>query len=114
MTAEPVRGGGESARELVREVLIHGPVARAELGRRLRLSPASLTRLSKPLLDSGLFVEGAVEAAGAVGRPVRPLDVRVDGHRFVGIKLTGDQAFGVLTDLRARTLASVDVDLDGR
>ena len=114
MTAEPVRGGGESGRELVREVLIHGPVARAELGRRLRLSPASLTRLSKPLLDSGLFVEGAVEAAGAVGRPVRPLDVRVDGHRFVGIKLTGDQAFGVLTDLRARTLASVDVDLDGR
>ncbi|NIJ06369.1 ROK family protein [Frigoribacterium faeni] len=114
MTAEPVRGGGESGRELVREVLIHGPVARAELGRRLRLSPASLTRLSKPLLDSGLFVEGAVEAAGAVGRPVRPLDVRVDGHRFVGVKLTGDQAFGVLTDLRARTLASVDVDLDGR
>jgi predicted NBD/HSP70 family sugar kinase len=101
-TTEPVLG--ESGRELVREVLIHGPIARAELGRRLGLSPASLTRLSKPFLDRGLFVEGAVELAGAVGRPAKPLDVRVDLQRFVGIKLTGDQALGVLTDLRAKTL----------
>jgi predicted NBD/HSP70 family sugar kinase len=101
-TTEPVLG--ESGRKLVREVLIHGPIARAELGRRLGLSPASLTRLSKPFLDRGLFVEGAVELAGAVGRPAKPLDVRVDLQRFVGIKLTGDQALGVLTDLRAKTL----------
>jgi predicted NBD/HSP70 family sugar kinase len=104
---------GESGRELVREVLIHGPIARAELGRRLGLSPASLTRLSKPFLDRGLFVEGAVELAGAVGRPAKPLDVRVDLQRFVGIKLTGDQALGVLTDLRAKTLGEHVVDLAG-
>jgi predicted NBD/HSP70 family sugar kinase len=110
-TTEPVLG--ESGRELVREVLIHGPIARAELGRRLGLSPASLTRLSKPFLDRGLFVEGAVELAGAVGRPAKPLDVRVDLQRFVGIKLTGDQALGVLTDLRAKTLGEHVVDLAG-
>jgi predicted NBD/HSP70 family sugar kinase len=110
-TTEPVLG--ESGRELVREVLIHGPIARAELGRRLGLSPASLTRLSKPFLDRGLFVEGAVELAGAVGRPAKPLDVRVDLQRFVGIKLTGDQALGVLTDLRARTLGEHVADLAG-
>jgi predicted NBD/HSP70 family sugar kinase len=110
-TTEPVLG--ESGRELVREVLIHGPIARAELGRRLGLSPASLTRLSKPFLDRGLFVEGAVELAGAVGRPAKPLDVRVDLQRFVGIKLTGDQALGVLTDLRAKTLGEHVADLAG-
>ncbi len=96
---------GESARELAREVLIHGPISRSELGRRLGLSPASLTRLSKPFLDRGLFVEAPDLVQGATGRPARPLDVAVDARRFVGIKLSGDAAHGVLTDLRAGALA---------
>ena len=44
---------GSSSELLAREVLIHGPVSRAELGRRLGLSPASLTRLARPFLDGG-------------------------------------------------------------
>jgi predicted NBD/HSP70 family sugar kinase len=96
---------GESARELARQVLIHGPISRAELGRRLGLSPASLTRLSKPFLDRGLFVEAPDLVQGATGRPARPLDVRADARRFVGVKLSGDAAHGVLTDLRATALA---------
>jgi predicted NBD/HSP70 family sugar kinase len=96
---------GDTARELAREVLIHGPISRAELGRRLGLSPASLTRLSKPFLDRGLFIEAPDLVQGATGRPARPLDVAVDARRFVGIKLSGDTAHGVLTDLRASALA---------
>jgi predicted NBD/HSP70 family sugar kinase len=96
---------GESARELARQVLIHGPISRADLGRRLGLSPASLTRLSKPFLDRGLLVEAADLVQGATGRPARPLDVRTDARRFAGVKLSGDAAHGVLTDLRATALA---------
>ncbi len=62
----------DSARELAREVLIHGPISRAELGRRLGLSPASLTRLSKPFLDRGWFVEATETLQGATGRPAKP------------------------------------------
>lgn len=102
----------ESARELAREVLIHGPISRAELGRRLGLSPASLTRLSKPFLDRGLFVETG-ELQGATGRPAKPLDVNVDARRFVGIKLTGDSALGVLTDLRASAVRRAERPLAG-
>lgn len=101
---------GDSARELARQVLIHGPISRAELGRRLGLSPASLTRLSKPFLDHGLFVEAA-EQQGATGRPAKPLDVRLDARRFIGIKLTGESALGVLTDLRATALHRVEREL---
>lgn len=104
---------GESGLGLAREVLIHGPIARSELGRRLGLSPASLTRLSKPFLDRGLFIEAPERLDGAVGRPAKPLDVRVGAQRFVGIKLTGDRAFGVITDLRANTLASASTPLSG-
>jgi predicted NBD/HSP70 family sugar kinase len=99
------------SRELAREVLIHGPISRAELGRRLGLSPASLTRLSKPFLDRGLFVDGPENSERSVGRPAKPLDVRVDAQRYVGIKITGDEALGVATNLRADPLGSVSVAL---
>lgn len=105
---------GESALGLARAVLMHGPISRGDLGRRLGLSPASLTRLSKPFFDRGLFVELDDDATGTVGRPTRPLDVRLDGRRFVGVKLTGEEAFGVLTDLRANELASAHRPLRGR
>jgi predicted NBD/HSP70 family sugar kinase len=95
-----------SARDLARAVLIHGPISRGDLGRRLGLSPASLTRLSKPFLDRGLFVEGSEDHDGTVGRPARPLDVRVDASRFIGVKVTGEGVFGVLTDLRANELCA--------
>ncbi len=101
-----------SARELAREVLIHGPISRAELGRRLGLSPASLTRLSKPFLEQGLFVEAAEPVQGAMGRPAKPLDVQVDARRIIGVKLTGDDATGVLTDLRATALAAAERPID--
>lgn len=93
----------ETARDLAREVIIHGPISRSELGRRLRLSPSSLTRLSKPFLEHGLFLESA-EVSDGPGRPTRPLDVRVDAGRFVGIKVTGEAAVAVLTDFRATAL----------
>lgn len=103
---------GGSARELARQVLIHGPISRADLGRRLGLSPASLTRLSKPFLDRGLFVEAPDLVQGATGRPARPLYVRADARRFVGVKLSGDAAHAVLTDLRATAVAREERALD--
>lgn len=99
---------------MAREVLIHGPIARSELGRRLGLSPASLTRLTKPLIKRGLFIEVEDSSTGAVGRPVRPLDVTPGLGSFVGIKITGDTAFAVLTDARARVIAEREIAVDDR
>jgi len=101
----------DPARELAREVLIHGPIARGELGRRLGLSPASLTRLSRPFLDHGILVEAQERQDGVVGRPVKPLDVRVDAQRMLGVKITGERVFGVVTDLRATVGVSATAPL---
>jgi len=103
----------ESHEALAREVLIHGPIGRGALGRRLGLSPASLTRLAKPFLERGLFVELGEESTGSVGRPVRPLDIAPDLGSFAGVKVTGDALYAVLTDARARPLAEREVALDG-
>lgn len=113
-----------SSRDVALEVLRRGPLSRSEVSRRVGLSRGSLTRLARPLLESGLLVE--VEGDGAAGeRPAgekgagekasgpRPLDVAVDQHRFVGVKVTADAVHAVVTDLRARTLRSTEAPLGG-
>lgn len=97
------------SRQVALEILLDGPLSRAELSRRVGLSPGSLTRLTKPMVESGLLVEvegGPTDAR--VGRPSQPLDLDANAHHFVGIKLTGDSAIGVLTTLRADVIASVE------
>ena len=101
----------ESHEALAREVLIHGPIGRSALGRRLGLSPASLTRLAKPFLERGLFIELGEESNGAVGRPVRPLDIAPDLGSFAGMKVTGDAVHAVLTDARAQILDERVIEL---
>lgn len=90
---------------VARAVLIHGPLSRAALTTRLDLSPASLTRLAKPLIDAGLLVELDDVADGSVGRPSRPLDIAPDAGRFVGVKLTGEHLYAVATGIRADPVA---------
>lgn len=96
------------------EVLINGPISRSEIARRLGMSPGSLTRLSAPLIESGLLVEVEGRAEGLAGRPSRPLDVVADSHHFIGMKLTGDEVIGATTDLRANVLASASTTLSSR
>ncbi|MGW3169494.1 ROK family protein [Streptomyces sp. NPDC001153] len=98
-------------RSVAIEVLVHGPLSRTELARRLGLSQGSLTRLTKPLLESGLLAE-APEAAGPSqarqGRPSQPLDVVADARSFLGFKITGDMVYGVVTTLRSEVTGRLD------
>ncbi|MEU9479883.1 ROK family transcriptional regulator [Streptomyces sp. NPDC048191] len=104
-------------RSVAIQVLVHGPLSRTELARRLGLSQGSLTRLTKPLLDSGLLAE-APETAGPAqarqGRPSRPLDVVADARSFLGFKITGDMVYGVATTLRSEVTARLDRPLTTR
>ncbi|MFI8239658.1 ROK family protein [Streptomyces sp. NPDC085866] len=104
-------------RSVAIEVLVHGPLSRTELARRLDLSQGSLTRLTKPLIESGLLVE--VPEAGAPapvrqGRPSQPLDVVAESRTFLGFKITEDLVYGVVTTLRSEVVARLDRPLTGR
>ena len=105
---------GGTLHDVAVEVLRHGPLPRSQLARRLDLSAGSLTRLTKPLLGSGLLVEAPAAVDPETRRPTRPLDVPADRHRFVGVNLTGSAAWAVLTDLRTQVLAQVDAPLPDR
>ncbi|WP_328874658.1 ROK family transcriptional regulator [Streptomyces sp. NBC_00287] len=83
-------------------VLSHGPLTRSEVAERTGLSAAAVTKAVRPLIEAGYLVEDADDTRRALGRPANP--VRVDGGRalFVGVKATGDELIGVLTDLCCR------------
>lgn len=98
-------------RSVAIEVLVNGPLSRTELARRLRLSAGSLTRLTKPLIESGLLEEVAEAGTPAEvrqGRPSQPLDVVAEACSFLGFKVTDDMVYGVVTTLRSDVVARHD------
>ncbi|MFJ3670983.1 ROK family protein [Streptomyces sp. NPDC090106] len=96
-------------------VLSQGPLPRLEVARRAGLSPAAVTKAVRPLIEAGYLTEGADEdARPALGRPAHL--VRVAGGRalFLGVKVTGDEAIGVLTDLCCRIRVARHLPLPDR
>ncbi|MFE2045669.1 ROK family protein [Streptomyces sp. NPDC059477] len=83
-------------------LLSHGPLTRSGVAERTGLSAAAVTKAVRPLIEAGYLVEDTDDARRALGRPSHP--VRVDAGRalFIGVKATGDELIGVLTDLCCR------------
>ena len=90
-------------------VLTGGPLSRADVAVRTGLSAAAVTKAMKPLADAGYLVEveEAAEDQGArrVGRPATPVRVHAERCYFAGVKVTGDELIGVVTDLQATVCA---------
>lgn len=114
ITTAPWTPGSGPSRSVALEVLINGPISRSDIARRLDLSAGSLTRLSTPLIESGLLVEVGERVDGRAGRPSVLLDIVPESRHFIGMKVTGDEVLGVATDLRANVLASASVPLSSR
>ncbi len=89
------------------EVLIHGPLSRSEVARRLDLSPRlphppQRARCSNPACWS---MSANRPTARSAGRR-KLLDVVPASRHFIGMKLMADEVLGVTTDLRANVLAT--------
>ena len=111
-SAWPELNGAASA--VLLELLLHGSRSRIRLAERVNLSRASLTRIARELVDLGLVAEGATEVSGSRGRPAESLLLRPDAAHFVGIKLTGDALYAVVTDLSATVVDSRSRALESR
>src|SRR3954464_3607827 len=77
-----------------------GPIARASIARRLNLSPATVTAVTRELLEQGL-VRVAERAQARRGRPSMLLEVAGDAARALGVKVAADHVVGVSVDLEA-------------
>jgi predicted NBD/HSP70 family sugar kinase len=104
----------DAHRDVLRELIIHGPRPRVQIAAKLHLSRPSLTRLGKELIDFGFVAEGALRYSASRGRPAELLEVRPDAAAMVGVKLTGDHLWAVLTDLTTTVQAQMDREIDSK
>ena len=80
----------QASRSVLVDLLVHGPASRADLARGPGLSPASLTRITRSLVDAGLVSESDATSPQRTGRPSQPMDVNVDLAHLIGIKLSAE------------------------
>jgi predicted NBD/HSP70 family sugar kinase len=101
-----------------RRILTHGPTGRTDVARATGLSQAAVTKAVNALRAAGFVQESDFERPdSSVGRPTIPLVVAKERSYIVGVKVTSERTYGVLTDLSGEPLArrdlpnsSVDVD----
>lgn len=88
----------------------YGPIARADIAKRTRLSPAAVTQLTEGLIQDGLIFEKQEGDSRGGRRPIL-LALNDTGTYVVGIKLAETQATLALTDLNADILARHSIEL---
>ena len=98
-------------RKALVELLVHGATSRADLARTSGSSAATLTRITRALFEAGLIIENAASPPVRAGRPSLPMDVDVHAAHLIGVNLTRTAIHLVRTDLRARIIEQVDVEL---
>lgn len=92
-----------------RRILTHGPIGRVDISRATGLSQAAVTKAVTPLIGAGFIVESDENRPSpSIGRPISPLAVAHDRAHIIGVKITADRTYGVLTDLGANTLARTE------
>lgn len=85
-----------------RRILTHGPLGRVDVSRATGLSQAAVTKAVAPLLKAGFVIEAdASRSEPTVGRPINPLAVAHDRAHIIGVKITADRTYAVMTDLGA-------------
>jgi predicted NBD/HSP70 family sugar kinase len=114
MGSRPASERGLSAGELAvtQQLLIHGPATRGDLGNRLNLSYASMSRVARALVIGGMASED-LEPSTAIGRPRQILTAVPSARHVVGCKLTADTAYGVVCDMFGDIKSTAEAALPG-
>lgn len=88
-------------RALVLQTLYHaGAMSRADLSRETGLTRVTISDLVGEFIHDGIVVEKGIRETTGPGKPPILIDIDRDGHRIVGLDLSGPGAFeGVLMSL---------------
>lgn len=81
-------------RSLVLQTLFHqGAMSRADLSRETGLTRVTISDLVGELISDGFVAEKGVREASGPGKPAMLVDLDRDGHRIVGLDLSGSDEF---------------------
>ncbi|HTX00131.1 MAG TPA: MarR family transcriptional regulator, partial [Acidimicrobiales bacterium] len=101
MDSDDISGGALSRMAVLALLGREGPASRATIARELDLSPATVTQVTRRLIQQGVL-EALEFAPSEGGRPGQLLGIVGDAGRAVGVKLAADH------------VVLVDVALDGQ
>lgn len=98
-------------RALVLQSLFHGgAMSRADLARETALTRVTISDLVSELIADGFVAERGVREAAGPGKPAILIDLARDGHRIVGLDLSGSATFtGAVLTLDGEIVARHDV-----
>ncbi|SON49091.1 Protein mlc [Vibrio tapetis subsp. tapetis] len=66
---------------------LNGPISRIELSKKSELAPASITKITRELIDAHLIHETTVQEATSRGRPAVGLQTNNEGWQFLSMRL---------------------------
>jgi predicted NBD/HSP70 family sugar kinase len=102
-----------NSRAILAEIMFRGPVARTVIAKRIGLTAATVSRISRELIDAGIIEEGeAEEDASRRGRRFVGLKVRPKGCFVAGISINAFRQDVVLADMTNAVLASHRMHFD--
>jgi predicted NBD/HSP70 family sugar kinase len=96
---------------ILRLIAVAGPIPRTAIARRLGLSPATVTAITRELLDRGL-VHVTERAPSRRGRPALLLELVGGAATSFGVKIAPDHLVGVRVNLDAEVLEQVEQPFD--
>ena len=98
-------------RALVLQTLFHqGAMSRADLSRETGLTRVTISDLVAELIDDGYVAERGMREVTGPGKPAILVDLDREGHRIVGLDLSGtDRFLGAILTLDGEIVARRDV-----
>lgn len=88
-----------------------GPMHRTALARQLGVSPATITEVTRELLELGLIRNAGKQPSNG-GRPAELLALVPESGRLLGVKVASDHASGVVVDLAGGVVGSFEAPFD--
>src|SRR3954447_14286948 len=96
---------------ILRLIGLSGPIARTSIASRLGLSPATVTSITRELIESGI-VRTADRAPSRGGRPALLLEIDSRSAHAFGVKIAPDHLVGVVVDLDGDVTRQFEERLD--
>jgi predicted NBD/HSP70 family sugar kinase len=96
---------------IFRLIVTTGPIARTQIAKTLGLSPATVTAVTRELLDQGV-VRVADRAPSKGGRPALLLELVGGAASAFGVKIAPDHLVGVRVNLEAELVERHEVEFD--
>lgn len=85
-------------------------LSRAEIAKKTKLTPASITKITKQLLDNGVLIEiGAGE--NSLGRPSILLNINKEAGYFIGFYLAPRKIISIFTNYIGETVSTLETKL---